>query len=236
MTPMLVQEARRGMLKNMVLLIGMQWLLVLIVTAVVHRLLPQRVCLFTCVGWVDTLIGVLLALVLFTVIFQRRSDTTTVGASMMRFSAFVLLGVLLSWVLAVEYNAFHLVDPKRAPTAFVTSWFLTAMLFAAAYWVLPWLLPYAEFFRGLSTVLIVVLVGLILWALVGKYYEHRSSSSYRVFFSVGVLVFLLFLFSDMVLLTTACRRRGSRECDPLVGATTVYIDMVNILQNLFHLS
>jgi amino acid transporter len=33
MMPMLVQEARRGMLKNMVLLIGMQWLLVLVVTA-----------------------------------------------------------------------------------------------------------------------------------------------------------------------------------------------------------
>ena len=226
-----ITNVQQEMLRNMVLLLGMQWVLVLLVIVLLHRFLPQRVCLFTCKGWLDTLISLVLALILFMLIFHRTS--MSVRASVFRFFCFVLLGVLLSWIMAVEYNASYLRDPKQTPKAMWGSWIMTALLLVAAYVMLPRLLPYAEFFRGLSNVLFFVLLGLIVWALFGKF---RNKSSYLVFFSIGLLLFVLFLFSDMVVITTQCRQRGSIQCDSMIGATTVYVDMMNILQNLFHLS
>jgi len=207
-------------LREMAVLLVLQLLLVLIVVFAGHRLSPRRVCLFSCRLWLDLFLYLLLAFSLLVVV--RAS-----GSYAVRAAAFLGIGLLLSWVLLIQYNISVMRSGGRLPL--VASVVCAVALLTASLALIPLLLRYTGILRAVNAVLVVALVLLVVASLLFV----RNKEAFRAYLVAGLVVFVGLLLTDTATLVSACRRTGTRECDGPTGATTLYLDLINIVQNLF---
>jgi predicted membrane channel-forming protein YqfA (hemolysin III family) len=188
----------------------------------VHKFYPKQVCLFTCHKWWDLFFFLILAMML---IFTSHSIKTPL---LIRYVSFFLISTLLAYVLSLQYNLIAFVSKKEKQTAqtFFQAILLVLVLVILNIVILPFTMRYMNLMYVLSLSLFLCLVGLLLWGLfVGKHF--------LLWVSVSLFVFLGFLLTDMTILVRQCKKAGTPQCDPLNGASLLYVDLVNILQQIF---
>ena len=91
-------DVQRQFLTRMVVLLGIQFIVLFLTVILVNRISPQKICLFTCRQWLDFLLFLLLVLLLFFLINNTRISFP------LRLLFFLSLGILLGWIIAIEYN------------------------------------------------------------------------------------------------------------------------------------
>lgn len=209
-------------LTRVCLLLFLQLVVLLVVVRVVHTHFPKQVCLFTCRFWLDLFLFIALSMALVVV-----SQNTGLFLGV-RYMAFLGFSVLLAYILGLQYNRIALSTRKDKKTAqtFFKAVVVVVGVFVLNLLLLPFTMKYMGFLSTLSVSLTIALVGLILWGLfVGK--------GLLVWVSISLFVFLGLLLTDLNRLVHGCQKPNSAQCDPLNGASLLYVDLVNILQEIF---
>lgn len=215
-------------LRKMILLLVVQMFVLLAVVFGIHKLAPERYCLITCRVWVDILLYLLFAMICFGVILGF-NDYSSNRHYWIRCGAFLFLGVLLAYVLAVQYNLMihNSPDPTSTTRNFFIALGFTIVIFTLVFSALPVLLRYTATLARLSVILFGALLVLLILSL-------TMYPTYAMLVLL-LIVFLGYLVTDLTLLTYRCRRPQTQECDPPTGATHLYLDLINILQKMFML-
>lgn len=207
-------------LKRMGWLLASQLVLLLIIMIMVVKMVPKWVCLFTCTWWIDFLLYLTIGFILIWACSDRRLSRQT------RMVAFYGLGVLMSYLLAVQFNLMRHGHEKQSAQNFLAATAFTISAVIIVVLMLPFLLPHAQLLSIVGGVLLVALLGLILWGLfVGK--------KFLMWVTISLIIFLGLLITDMVMLVQRCKSKTT--CDPLDGASLLYVDLINILQKIFML-
>jgi hypothetical protein len=147
---------------------------------------------------------------------------------MVRHVAFFGFSVLLAYIMGLQYNRISMAtrNDKKTADTFFKAVSIVVVIFVINLFLLPFTLRYMGFVYTLSITLSISLLGLILWGLfVGK--------GLLVWVSVSLFVFLGLLLTDLNKLVHQCEKAQSFQCDPLNGASILYLDLVNILQDIF---
>lgn len=205
-------------LQKVCFLLFVQLFVLLIVVYAVHQWFPKQLCLFTCRFWVD----LLLYLVLIVVLIMVSNNT---GYNMIiRYLAFFSFSILLAYILGLQYNRIAIAtrNDKKTANTFLKAVAIVMSIFVVNLIMLPFTLKYMGFIYTLSISLFIALVGLILWGLfVGR--------GLLIWVSISLFVFLGLLLTDLNKLVHQC----PPQCDPLNGASLLYVDLINILQDIF---
>ena len=186
-----------------------------------HKFYPHKICLLTCRKWVD-LIVFLLVIVILTYLSHLAHSLVV------RYTAFFAISALLAYVLALQYNMIALLsgNEKKTASTFIKAVVMVVSLLAINLIMLPFLMSNMSVVYSLSTMFFVCLVGLILWGLfIGR--------AFLLWVLVSLVVFLGLLTTDLAILTHRCQQKGTLACDPLQGASLLYVDLINILQQIF---
>lgn len=213
---------QRIYLQKVCLLLFFQFLLLCLVVWFTHKYYPQQICLFTCHQWWDLFFFLILAMVL---IFTSHSTNTPL---LIRYVSFFLISILLAYVLSLQYNLIAFLSKKEKQTAqtFFQAILLVLALMVLNIVLLPFTMRYMNLIYVLSFSLFLCLLGLLLWGFfVGKHF--------LLWVSISLFVFLGFLLTDISILVHQCKKAGTLQCDPLNGASLLYVDLVNILQQIF---
>lgn len=209
-------------LKKVCFLLFLQLVLLLIVISVIHKYFPKKICFMTCRKWVDLLIYIVLSLLLIYLSFHRGIPIT------IRYMAFFGISALLAYILALQYNMISILNhnDKKTEKKFIQALLIVVSIFIVNLIVLPFTLRYMGFIYAVSSALFICLIGLIMW---GLFVEK----GFIAWVSISLIVFIGFLLTDLNIIVSNCRIQGSQGCDALNGASLLYIDLVNILQQIF---
>jgi len=209
-------------LQKVCFLLFVQLIMLVAVVSTIHKFFPKQVCLFTCQFWVDLLLYLALTIGLIMV-----SNNT--GYNMIvRYMAFFGFSILLAYILGLQYNRISMStgNDKKTADTFFKAVAIVIVIFVINLFLLPFTLRYMGFLYTLSISLFISLLGLILWGLfVGK--------GLLVWVSISLFVFLGLLLTDLNKLVHQCQKPQSFQCDPLNGASILYLDLINILQDIF---
>jgi hypothetical protein len=214
--------ARMRYLRGVSALLVLQLVIVLVVVAVMRQVAPDAVCLATCGKWTDLLLFLAVIVALIWASHNRRLPIQ------LRYVAFFSIPAVMAYVLALQYNliAMYSKNEERTITNFIRAVVLVVALFCANLLLLPFTIRYAGVASVLSVSLFICLIGLILW---GLFIEKE----YLLWVAVGLFVFLGLLTTDLTLLVVRCRKTGTEQCDPLNGASVLFADLINLLQQIF---
>lgn len=214
--------------KKMGLYLIIQLLIILIVVFSLHKINPNRFYLFTGSDIADIIIFLILAFSLIYISSLQQVSTVV------RFIAFYGLGILIAYLITIEYNRnVMVVKPQETIVKnFFIAMFLTVGITIIVILLLPYLLPYTNFLIGLSCILFIVLLCLI----ISGFCIH-DKNNFVIWLSVGLIVFVGYLIADLTILVKRCNNSSNskRDCDAIQGTTTIYIDLINILLNIFRL-
>ena len=205
-------------LQKVCFLLFFQLLVLLAVVYAVHQWFPKKLCLFTCRFWVDLLLYLAIMIVLIMVSNNRSYNVV------LRYIAFFVFSVLLAYIMGLQYNRIALAtqNDKKTSDTFLKAVAIVMLIFVINLIMLPFTLKYMGFIYTLSISLFIALVGLILWGLfVGR--------GLLIWVSISLFVFLGLLLTDLNKLVHQC----PPQCDPLNGASLLYVDLINILQDIF---
>lgn len=208
-------------IKKVCFLLMAQLAVLLLVVFMVRRFMPNRLCLMTCGFWLDLLVFMAVAIVLILLSANRE------GPLVVRYTAFFGLAALMAYVMGVQYNQISMAnkDDKKTAKTFFKALVIVVCVFIANLLILPVTLKHMSFIYALSTALTISLVGLILWGLfVGR--------GFLMWVSVSLLVFTGLLLTDLNKLVDGCKQ-NKESCDALDGASLIYLDLINILQDIF---
>lgn len=205
-------------LQKVCFLLFVQLFVLFVVVYAVHRWFPKQLCLFTCRFWVDLLLYLVLVIGLIMI-----SNNT--GYNMIvRYIAFFMFSILLAYILGLQYNRIAIAtrNDKKTADTFFKAVVIVMLIFVVNLVMLPFTLKYMGLIYTLSISLSIALVGLILWGLfVGK--------QLLIWVSISLFVFLGLVLTDLNKLVHQC----PPQCDPLNGASLLYVDLINLLQNIF---
>lgn len=215
-------ELQHVYLNGMTRLLASQFVVLMIVMWLISKYAPNRLCLFTCRVWTDIILYLIIAMALIWVIYSSSINRA------IRLLAFYGLGVLMSYLLAVQYNAMRTFSKseKELSNNFMMAVTITITFAIIVMLLLPFLLNNMSVIASLSSLLFFSLIILIIWGLV-------FGAGRITYVSVGLIIFMGLLITDMTMLVYACKSAKSQECDPLTGASTLYVDLINILQKIF---
>lgn len=212
---------QQAYLQKVCFLLLLQLILLLIVIWLIHKFFPHKICLLTCQKWIDLILFLLIIVVLTYI--SHLGQTPTI-----RYTAFFAISVLLAYVLALQYNMIAMLsgNEKKTATTFIKAVILVVSILAINLIMLPFLMRNISVVYSLSTMLFVCLLGLILWGLF-------IGGNFLLWVTVSLVVFLGLLTTDLAILTHQCRKQGTVSCDPIHGASMLYVDLINILQQIF---
>lgn len=216
-----ITKVQQAYLQKICFLLLLQLMVLLVVVWLTHKFYPHAICLLTCKKWIDLIVFLIVIVVLTYVSHWGKS-------LIVRYIAFFAISALLAYVLALQYNMITLLsgNEKKTATTFIKAVVMVVSLFAVNLMMLPFLLRNMSVVYALSAMLFVCLVGLIVWGLlIGR--------AFLLWVTVSLVVFLGLLVTDLVILTHRCRKQGTVECDPIHGASLLYADLINILQQIF---
>ena len=209
-------------LQKVCFLLFVQMIILLIVVHAVHQWFPKQLCLFTCRFWVDLLLYLVLVIGLIMV-----SNNT--GYNMIvRYMAFFGFSILLAYIMGLQYNRIAIAthNDKKTAETFLKAVAIVMSIFVVNLIILPFTLKYMGFIYTLSISLSIALIGLILWGLFVR-------KGLLIWVSISLFVFLGLLLTDLNKLVHQCQKPKSPQCDPLNGASLLYLDLINLLQDIF---
>ena len=212
-------------LQKIGMLLSTQLVLVFIVIIIVHKADPERICIFTCDFWVDIILFLLLAFML--IYLSRINENPAV-----RTLAFYGLGILMSFILALQYNIITMEargNNKQVAKNFIMSVAIVIVITIAVVIALPFTMQYMNFIYVMGSVLTICLLGLIIWG----FFVRKQ---FLIWVSISLAVFLGLLITDLTRLVYLCKKKGSVQCDAINGSTLLYVDLMNILQQIFILT
>ena len=76
-----------------------------------------------------------------------------------------------------------------------------------------------------------VLLALIIMILFIDIDKHQKLWTFYLILSL--IIFVVFSMYDLGLVISRCKKPGTLECRSEVGATSIYIDLINVFQKLF---
>ena len=124
--------------------------------------------------------------------------------------------------------------------AFFLSGVVTILFFGALVLMLPFLFQHLSTLRWIAGIFFVVLVILIIWMffVLSRPKDVNdtpplSENMWIAYLITALIIFIVFSMYDIAHVLNKCVKEGSLECRPEVGATSIYIDLVNIMQKLF---
>jgi FtsH-binding integral membrane protein len=216
-------------MKRMCFLLFIQLLLLLATVFTVHKTMPDRECLFFSCNLTTDIISIIVIELLFIGMIFYFNDIQSTRHYVLRCIGFFGMGLVLSYVLGITYNIKkkEAKDPEEVTRNFYIALGVTVVIFIAVFVLLPFLLPYTKTFARLTVYLFVGLILLIFASLI-------FARSYT-FIVLGLFLFLVYLVVDMALLTYRCQEPNTIGCDAPTGATTLYLDLVNIFIRLLEL-
>lgn len=209
-------------LQKVCFLLFVQFFVLIAVVYAVHHWFPKQLCLFTCRFWIDLLLYLVLAMGLIML-----SNNTGYNI-VVRYIAFFGFSILLAYIMGLQYNRIAIAthNDKKTANTFFKAVAIVMSIFVVNLVILPFTLKYMGFLYTLSISLSIALLGLILWGLfVGK--------GLLIWVSISLFVFLGLLLTDLNRLVHQCKKPNSFQCDPLNGASLLYLDLINILQDIF---
>lgn len=208
-------------LQKVCFLLLSQLMVLLLVVWFVHKFFPETICFMTCNQWLDLFLYLVLAVLLIYTSYNGKTIA-------IRYMAFFAVSALLAYILALQYNILTMLkgNDKQVADNFIKAVVLVVFIFIVNLLLLPFTLGHMNTILVLSTSLFVCLLGVILWGLF-------IQKGFLVWVSVGLFVFMGLLITDLTLLVSRCKKSGSIECDPLNGASLLYVDLINILQQIF---
>lgn len=209
-------------LKKVCFLLFLQLIVLLSVVALVHKFFPKRVCFMTCHKWTDLLLYMIIIIALIMISYSKSLHRV------LRFSAFFSIAIMLAYLLALQYNIISILshNDRKTIQTFFRALIIVVSIFIINLFILPFTMNYMGFIYTISTTLFICLVGLIIWGLfVGE--------GFLTWVSIGLFVFLGLLLTDLNILVHRCKKPNSVQCDPLDGASLLFVDLVNILQQIF---
>lgn len=209
-------------LKKVCFFLFLQMLLLLVVVSFVHKFIPKQVCFLTCNFWLDIILYLLL-IVFLLVLSQNTSNNIYT-----RYIAFFLFSAVLAYIMGITYNIVSISNhnDKKTANTFFKALVIVISVVIVNLLILPFTIQYMGFIYAISSVLFVSLIGLIIWGLfIGK--------AFIMWVTISLVVFLGLFLTDLNRLVYECKKPGSVQCDPLNGASLLYVDLVNILQKIF---
>lgn len=210
-------------LQKVCFLLFLQMMLLLVVVWFVHRFFPDILCFLTCNRWLDLFLFLLIAIVLIYISHNGHS-------MMIRYVAFFSISVLLAYIFSLQYNIISILNGNDRVVAnrFLRALVLVVVLLIVNLLLLPFTLGHLGVIYAISFALFVCLVGLIVWGLL-------IEKGFLLWVSVSLIVFMGLLVADLTILVSRCKKAGSVGCDPLDGASLLYVDLINLLQQIFFL-
>lgn len=207
-------------LQKICFLLFLQLLLLLFIVWFIHRFFPKIICLLTCQKWLDLLSFLLIMMLL--IYTSHHSDYSL----SIRYIAFFLMSAILAYVLALQYNIISMLNrnDQQTATTFIKAVVIVVTILVINLLLLPFTLRYMGFVYAMSSALFICLIGLIVWGLL-------IGGHFLLWVSMSLFIFVAFLLTDLNILVSQCRNK--KTCDALNGASLLYVDLINILQNLF---
>ena len=212
---------RQRYLRLVSLLLIFQLAVVLTVVVVVSRWMPDAVCLATCNRWLDL---ALFILIIVPLVWAVQAPTTRPA---WRFASMTAVAGIMGHILALQYNLISATrNGKRAAADLARAVAVVVALFCLNLLLLPLTMRHMGVVSTLSVSFFVGLIALLAWGLmVGR--------AHLMWVAVGVFVFVGLLTTDLTLLTAGCRKAGTEGCDPVRGASLLFSDLINLVQQFF---
>ena len=199
-----------------------QWVIVLIGSIIMRHFFPHIVDIFTGHLLVDLGCYVVAVVASVLIICQKNMIPFV-----LRIITFFFITLLTGYVLGVEYNVAMQSSPRPASTEriFIFSWVFSASLLIASVFLVPFLLRFVHVFQWLSIIAFTcLLVITIVCISISPVHHDHIARYFRISIAMAFTMFLVILFSNIVVIVNRCHKVSSPECDALQGATTLYMD------------
>lgn len=226
---------QKEMLKGVVFHLFFQMCLLLAVVMIGHHYLKTYTCLFTCEStWKGFAIYILLAIVLL--LGNTYGSPSKPFDIFVRTSCFYGLGLLLSYVMLITYNMVLLESKTPEEEEWVKNSFYIAMGMTIGFFLLlllflPWLIQNLQtlgFLTGIFFFILIIMTIMILFVNINK-----NQKLWTVYLVLALVIFVVFTMFDLANVISRCKKPDTLECRSEVGATSIYIDLVNVLQKVF---
>jgi hypothetical protein len=223
---------QRSYVSGMSFLLGLQMLLLVGCIYMVQKFIPTRQFLFVKNNaWVDVGISLLMAIIAFSFVFSFTNYRSKVH-SFFRLVGFFGIGVLLAYVLGIQYNILRSTSSKEKVRYQLTvAIVLTLLLYIAVVCFLPHILSNPVLLRRFQQASPILFVLLIILIITG-FFVH-SPHTWYLWLVCGLLLFTVFFITDISLLVSRCTTPKTKECDAVTGGTVLWVDLMNILQKIF---
>lgn len=201
-------------------LLLIQCMILFIVVKVVHTQSPQRTCIFTCKILIDFFLFLsTLCILLYNLQYSKSRHV--------RYTSFFFLTILMAYLVALQYNVETMRHKKKNTTTgdnFGRAIVIVMCLFIIDLLLLPFIMDHMGVVGVMSTSFFLCLIGLIVWG-------FFVGTEYMLWVAAGLFIFVGLLITDLAMLVAACK--NFNQCDPLQGASVLYIDLINLVQQVF---
>ena len=236
--PFIMSFEQQNMLKGITWHLFFQMCLLLLIVFIGHRYFPTSYCLFVCrPSWVGIILYFILAIFLLMgslgILFPKPSDPIHI---FLRILSFYGIGILLSYVMLLTYNITMKeskteTDKHWTQTAFYIALGITIVFFGLLVLFLPFLIKNLKLLGMLTGIFFFVLLAMIIMILFVDIDKHQKLWTFYLILSL--IIFVVFSMYDLALVISRCKKPGTLECRSEVGATSIYIDLINVFQKLF---
>lgn len=173
--------------------------------------------MFTCDNMLDSLSFLIAALFLIYNLEYNKNRNV-------RYLCFFSMTILMSYLIAVQYNTDAIENEKKATDNFGLALFIVICVFILDLLLLPLFMRYMGMVGVLSTTFLLGLIALIIGLIF-------IGDDYKSWVIAALIIFYGLLTTDLVRLTTGCKKH--KRCDPLEGASILYIDILNLFKQFF---
>jgi len=236
--PFIMSFEQQNMLKGITWHLFFQMCLLLLIVFIGHRYFPTSYCLFVCrPSWVGIILYFILAIFLLMgslgILFPKPSDPIHI---FLRILSFYGIGILLSYVMLLTYNITMKeskteTDKHWTQTAFYIALGITIVFFGLLVLFLPFLIKNLKLLGMLTGIFFFVLLAMIIMILFVDIDKHQKLWTFYLILSL--IIFVVFSMYDLALVISRCKKPDTLQCRSEVGATSIYIDLINVFQKLF---
>uniref|UniRef100_A0A6C0D296 Uncharacterized protein n=1 Tax=viral metagenome TaxID=1070528 RepID=A0A6C0D296_9ZZZZ len=238
MTSSSISTVQQTMLKGITRHLFFQMCLLLFIVFIGHRYFPSSYCLFTCQpAWIGIILYFVLAILLLLgslgIFFPKPSNPFHI---FMRTLCFYGIGVLLSYVMLLTYNI-TMKETKTekekqwTQTAFYIAMGITVLFFGLLVVFLPFLIKHLKLLGILTGIFFFVLLVMIIMIVFVN--VDKNQKLWTFYLIVSLIIFVVFSMYDLANVISKCKKSDTIECRSEVGATSIYIDLINVFQKLF---
>ena len=233
-----ITTIQQNMLKGITWHLFFQMCLLLLIVFIGHQYFPTSYCLFVCrPAWVGIILYFVLAIFLLLgslgIFFPKASDPIHI---FFRTLSFYGIGVLLSYVMLLTYNITMKeskteTDKHWTQSAFYIAMGITIVFFGFLVLFLPFLIKNLRILGILTGIFFFVLLAMIIMILFVDI--DKNQKLWTFYLIVSLIIFVVFSMYDLAKVISSCKKPDTLQCRSEVGATSIYVDLINVFQKLF---